>query len=526
MDSFELKTSTGVTQISYGEAGPEWIAQELRGLYGARRPRVLVVTDEHVALHHLEELLTSLRAAEFACERVVYAPGEEQKSFERLRDLLDTLALRNFARDDVVLAFGGGVITDLAGFAASIYRRGIEWLAAPTTVLGMVDAAIGGKTGINHETGKNLIGSFCQPRAVLGAIGVIATLPPREVRSGAAEIVKSALLRGGEFWSAVERAGADGAKWSPEILHDFIRRGAQLKSEVVARDEREQGERALLNLGHTFGHALEQAAGYGALAHGEAVFYGLRAAVRLSKHAGLMEQGRADAIDKWLAHVELPGADISPNALVDALRADKKTLQGKLNWILLREPGKPVITADVCDDSVSECAGWLCELVQRGTTCTHAVRNMRVLVLNGPNLNLLGEREPEMYGRGTHDDVVQVCRDAAKERGCDVLVRQTNSEGEYVDYLQWGRRWADGLVLNPGGYTHTSVAIRDALAAAALPAIEVHVTEPKQREEFRHMSVIADLCRGTISGRGIRGYADAIDELKRMISETGTGGAS
>ncbi|MBK6766447.1 MAG: 3-dehydroquinate synthase [bacterium] len=523
MDSFELTTSSGVTLIRLADEGAEWIARELAVLFGARRPRVLVVTDEHVALHHLEALLVALRTEDFVCARLVIAPGEAQKSFARLREALDTLATGSFARDDVVLAFGGGVVTDLAGFAASVYRRGIEWIAAPTTVLGMVDAAIGGKTGINHEAGKNLIGSFHQPRAVLCATRVLATLPEREVRAGAAEIVKGALLGGGEFWRDIEQAGADATTWSAEILRSFILRGARVKVEIVGRDERESGERALLNLGHTFGHALEQATGYGTVAHGEAVFYGLRAAVWLSRLTGALDPMRADELQAWLARCELPGVATTPDALSDALRADKKTVEGKLRWILLRGPGEPFITAGVPGEAVRDCAEWLCAIAQTGRSARHGPRKRRVLVLHGPNLNLLGEREPEIYGRMSHDDIAHECREAARQHGFEVLIRQTNHEGDYVDLLQWGRRWADGLILNPGAFTHTSVAVRDALAATYLPAIEVHLSEPRQREEFRHVSLISELCRATVSGRGVAGYADAMARLSNFLSETGVG---
>lgn len=521
MDSFELKTNSGVVPIRFSEKGANWVAAEIAQSFGMRRPRLLIVTDEHVALHHLESLKQALAEHGFGVEQAVLPPGEEQKNFARQRELLDTLAQKHFARDDVVLAMGGGVITDLAGFAASVYLRGIEWIALPTSLLGMVDAAIGGKTGINHALGKNLIGAFHQPRMVLSDVTTLRTLPERELLSGAAEIVKGALLAGGEFWKEIESAGPDALHWTQQQLHEFICKGAKVKIEIVSRDERESGERMLLNLGHTFGHALEQTAGYGTLAHGEAVFYGMRAAAWLSARTGVMVKPLADKLESWFARIELPAAYCAPDGLVSALQSDKKSALGKLRWILLRTPGEPVITQDVSSKVVHECAEWLCAVVEKGRTkATESRRKLRIVVLNGPNLNLLGEREPAVYGKDSYDDLVKRCHTAADDLNCEVLVRQTNHEGEFVDLLQWTRRWADGVILNPGAYTHTSVAIRDALAASRLSAIEVHLSDPEIREAFRHTSLIGDLCRETVKGYGTQGYSRALAQLVQILAET------
>lgn len=520
MDSFELKTQSGIVPIRLAYANATWIAAELARVLGVRRPRLLIVTDENVALHHLENLKSALAAEGFSLDECILPPGEDQKTLARTKFLLDILAQKKFARDDMVLAFGGGVITDLAGFVASIYQRGIEWAAVPTTLLGMVDAAIGGKTGVNHELGKNLIGSFHQPKMVLAELSVLSTLAPREIRSGAAEIVKGALLVGGEFWREIETAGVDAMHWSPRQFERFVARGAAVKIEIVSRDERESGERMLLNLGHTFGHALEQVTGYGTLAHGEAVFYGMRAAIRLSEKCGMMPQPKARSLDKWISALELPCARCTADDLLTAIQSDKKTASGKLRWILLRDAGKPVISHDVPDQVVRECAEWLVEVTRSGVEAVSIPRRRRVVILNGPNLNLLGTREPSVYGSTTYEELSKRCYEWADDLNFDLLIRQSNHEGEFAELIQWSRRWADGLILNPGAFTHTSVAVRDALAAANLPAVEVHLSDPSAREEFRHTSLISDLCRRTIKGLGPDGYRKALTELAFSLPET------
>ncbi len=520
MDSFDLKTQSGIVPIRYAFSNATWVANEIARMLGVRRPRLFVVTDENVALHHLENLKSALISDGFSLDVCILPPGEEQKTIARTKFLLDILAQKRFARDDIVLALGGGVITDLAGFSASVYQRGIQWIAIPTTLLGMVDAAIGGKTGVNHELGKNLIGSFHQPRMVLAELSMLSTLAPRGIRSGAAEIVKGALLAGGDFWSEIESASADAMQWSPRQLERFVARGAAVKIDIVARDERESGDRMLLNLGHTFGHALEQVSGYGSLAHGEAVFYGIRAAIRLSEKCGMMPQPKARSLDKWIATLELPGAKCTADELMSAIQSDKKTASGKLRWILLREPGKPVISHDVPEQVVRECAEWLAEVTSSGAEAISIPRRRRVVVLNGPNLNLLGSREPSVYGSMTYEELSKQCFEWAEDLNFDLLIRQSNHEGEFAELIQWARRWADGLILNPGAFTHTSVAVRDALAAAKLPAVEVHLSDPSAREEFRHTSLISDLCRRTIKGLGPDGYREALTELAFSLPET------
>jgi 3-dehydroquinate dehydratase-2 len=190
--------------------------------------------------------------------------------------------------------------------------------------------------------------------------------------------------------------------------------------------------------------------------------------------------------------------------------------EGQLYWVLVEKPGQAVITSDISPDAVRKVAEWICEIASSGWKSERKAKP-RILVLNGPNLNLLGEREPELYGRISYDELEAKIHSFAEEKGVDLLIRQSNLEGDLVSLIQQARHWADGIIINPGGYTHTSVAIRDALSAVTLPAIEVHLTDILAREEFRRVSLISPVCRATIAGRGVEGYFDAVRELKSLI---------
>ncbi len=235
--------------VSFADEGVDWVASELRDMFAARQPRLLLVTDERVALHYEPALARALKEQGFSVSRVILPPGEENKRLGRVANIIDELAGQKFARDDLVLAVGGGVVTDMAGFAAAIYFRGVDWVAVPTSLLGMVDAAIGGKTGVDHPLGKNLIGAFHQPRAVLAPLHVLQTLDSREWLSGSAEVVKAGLLVGGELWDLAQRLGPNLRHWPAEDVHHAIPLAASVKVDLVAQDEKEAGLRRLLNLG-------------------------------------------------------------------------------------------------------------------------------------------------------------------------------------------------------------------------------------------------------------------------------------
>ncbi len=472
-------------------------------------PRITILTDENVAALYLDKAKASLK--DFRTHAIVFPPGEGEKQFARLQNILDELITEGFQRSDLLVGLGGGVVTDICGFAASILYRGVRWVAVPTTLLGMSDAAIGGKTGIDHALGKNLIGTFHQPQAIIADPNVLKTLPAREWRSGSGEVVKAALLSAPELWHEILKYGPDFSNWPREKLQPAIRTAMRAKINIVEADEREQNQRRLLNLGHTFGHAIEVATNYQTFRHGEAVFLGLRAMLHLSVRAVGLPPEEGEAIDAILAKVPHPAAEISVGQILSALEHDKKKAHGKLHWILLKAVEQPVIVDDVKDEWVREAAEELVGYLKEGDAVPFENRLRHVLVLNGPNLNLLGEREPEVYGHQTLQELEEEIRRRAEQIGVEILCRQSNHEGELVDILQRFRHWADGVIFNPGAFTHTSIALRDAIAAIDAPVVEVHLSDISKREEFRRQSVLAPVCARQISGKGISGYFEALE---------------
>ena len=319
------------------------------------RPRLAVVTDETVAALHLDALTEGLAAAGIEASPIVLPAGEATKSMARYESLLSSLLDLRIARDDMIAAFGGGVIGDLAGFAAATLRRGVDFIQIPTTLLAQVDSSVGGKTGINAPQGKNLIGAFHQPRLVLADTDVLDTLSGREFLAGYAETVKYGLLGDAGFFDWLEAAGPALAAGDRAARIRAIRRACEMKAEIVARDETEQGDRALLNLGHTFGHALEAATGYSArLLHGEGVSVGMALAFETSMRLGLCSQ---ETPSRVRAHLRAMGmkttlADIEgdlPDAagLIRLMGQDKKVKDGKLVFILTRAIGEAFVARDV-----------------------------------------------------------------------------------------------------------------------------------------------------------------------------------
>jgi 3-dehydroquinate synthase len=329
---------------------------ELGALVAGRRPQAAaaLVTDTVVASHHLAAAQSALTAAGVRTTPVVVPSGEGAKSWTGLERLCEALLAARIERGDLVIALGGGVVGDLAGFAAAILRRGVDVVQVPTTLLAQVDSAVGGKTGINAARGKNLIGAFHQPILVVADTALLDTLPARDFRCGYAEMVKYGLINDRAFfvwleehWRAVFAATA--------ARDQAIAQSCRAKAAIVARDEREQGERALLNLGHTFGHALETATGYGErLLHGEAVAIGISLALGLSVELGLLPADEAARVDRHFAAVGLPtklsaiaGGVGGADALVDRMAEDKKVKQGKLTLILSQQIGACVVRSGI-----------------------------------------------------------------------------------------------------------------------------------------------------------------------------------
>lgn len=316
----------------------------------------VVVTDDTVAGLHLSTVQASLERAGRGVEPIVVPAGEASKSFAQLGPLCEALLSRGIERGDAVIALGGGVIGDLAGFAASILRRGVALVQAPTTLLAQVDSSVGGKTGINTAQGKNLIGTFHQPRLVIADTDTLDTLPARELRAGYAEIVKYGLLGDAGFFAWLEQNGEALLAGDTAARACAIETSCRAKAAIVAADEREAGQRALLNLGHTFGHALEAWAGYsGGLFHGEAVAIGMALAFKLSERLGLCPPGRHQRVTAHLRAAGLPTAirDLGasgrlpvPQELMTHMMQDKKVAQGRLTLVLVRDIGAAFTSQD------------------------------------------------------------------------------------------------------------------------------------------------------------------------------------
>ena len=325
-----------------------------------RRPRVAVVTDETVAGLHLDALRDGLAQAGIDMVTLALPPGESTKCWAQFTRTVEWLLDQKVERSDVIIAFGGGVIGDLAGFAAAVLRRGVRFVQIPTSLLAQVDSSVGGKTGINAPQGKNLIGAFHQPSLVLADTAVLGTMTPRDFLAGYGEVVKYGLLGDASFFEWLEGQGPALAAGDMAARVQAVTRSVQMKADIVARDETEQGDRALLNLGHTFCHALEAATGYSdRLLHGEGVAIGCALAFELSSRLGLCSQEdpsrvrahlRAMGMKTDLADIpgDLPGA----SALLDLMGQDKKVVDGKLNFILVRAIGQAFVTSDVPRDAV------------------------------------------------------------------------------------------------------------------------------------------------------------------------------
>lgn len=325
-----------------------------------KRGRTAIVSDETVWALHGKALLAALDAAGIAAQAVIVPPGEPTKSWDGLSDVCSRLLALELDRGDVVVAFGGGVVGDLAGFAAAIYKRGIDFIQIPTTLLAQVDSSVGGKTAIDTPQGKNLIGAFHQPLLVLADLDVLSTLSDREMRAGYAEVIKYGLLGDFAFFEWLEANGGQVLARDPDALAYAVARSVEMKAEIVAEDEKEAGRRALLNLGHTFGHALEAETGYGeALLHGEAVAAGSALAFRFSAAQGFCPRQDAERAVAAIAASGLPttlqqvGAGAFRAApLVRHMGQDKKAEDGKLTFILARRLGEAFVAKDVDSDAI------------------------------------------------------------------------------------------------------------------------------------------------------------------------------
>lgn len=310
--------------------------------------QVMIVSNDVVAPLYLERYVKALGDAGKTVTSCILPDGESYKTLDSLKLVFDALMQHRFNRDCTVLALGGGVVGDMAGFAAASFQRGVDFVQVPTTLLSQVDSSVGGKTGVNHPLGKNMIGAFKQPKLVVADMSLLSTLPDRELSAGLAEVIKYALLGDLEFLDWLELNIHGLMERDSQLLAEAVFRSCQHKARIVAADEHEQGDRALLNLGHTFGHAIESFMGYGEWLHGEAVATGMLMAADLSARLGWIAHEDVARIRRLLIAANLPVVvpDIGSDAFLSLMGQDKKVLDGQLRLVLLKKMGQAVITRE------------------------------------------------------------------------------------------------------------------------------------------------------------------------------------
>jgi 3-dehydroquinate synthase len=315
-----------------------------------------VITNEVVAPLYLARVRSALEASGARVAQVLIEDGEQAKGWQTLDRVIDALLAARLGRDALIVALGGGVVGDLAGFAAAVYQRGVAYIQVPTTLLAQVDSSVGGKTAINHARGKNLVGAFHQPCAVITDVATLDTLPDRELRAGLAEVIKHGAALDAPFFDWLERNVEKILARDRAALVYAVRRSCELKAAIVAQDERESGARALLNLGHTFGHAIETATGFGPWLHGEAVAAGMVMAAGLSARAGLLASGDAQRIEALIARAGLPtrGPKLPPERWRELIALDKKSAAGRVRFVLLEAVGRATLQAGVEQRLVDE----------------------------------------------------------------------------------------------------------------------------------------------------------------------------
>ncbi|MCX4189923.1 3-dehydroquinate synthase [Methylophaga sp. OBS3] len=347
-------------QVALGKRSyPIYIGEQLltqTELFAAhiKGKEVLIVTNDTVAPLYLDTVKETL--ANYRVETVILPDGEQYKTFEVLQAVFDGLLKARMSRQTTIIALGGGVIGDMAGFAAACYQRGVPFIQVPTTLLSQVDSSVGGKTAVNHPLGKNMIGAFYQPQCVFADIDTLNTLDDRQLSAGLAEVIKYGLINDADFFDWLEANMAGLVARQPELLTQAIARSCQDKADTVAADEREQGVRALLNLGHTFGHAIETGCGYGVVLHGEAIAIGMVMAADLSQRLGWIQTAEVERIKSVLQAAGLPitvPEEMTTGRFMDLMAVDKKVQDGAIRLILMRGIGQSVISDDYAPEHLA-----------------------------------------------------------------------------------------------------------------------------------------------------------------------------
>lgn len=351
MESLRVALGSRAYPIHIGKG-----ALDDRALYAPHHTgAAAIVSNEVVAPLYAVRVRRALEASGARVVEIVIDDGEQAKRWENVDRICDAMLAARLGRDVLMVALGGGVVGDLAGFTAAVYQRGVDYLQVPTTLLAQVDSSVGGKTAINHARGKNLIGAFHQPRAVVSDMGTLDTLPDRELRAGLAEVIKHAAALDLPFFEWLELRIDELVARKADALAYAVRRCCELKAAVVAADEKETGERALLNLGHTFGHAIEAGAGYGEWLHGEAVAAGMVMASELSARLGLIGTPEIHRLRELIRRAGLPvrGPKLAPQRMLELMAVDKKALAGKVRFVVLAGIGRAALRGGIGEDLVS-----------------------------------------------------------------------------------------------------------------------------------------------------------------------------
>lgn len=357
----ELRVSLGERSYSI-EIGSGTLSDGVRILPFIKHGKAVVVSNTTVAPLYLSSISDALKKSGVDVLEIVLPDGEEFKTWETLNVIFDALLSKHCERSTTLIALGGGVVGDMGGFAAACYQRGMPFIQVPTTLLAQVDSSVGGKTAINHPLGKNMIGAFYQPRLVLADISTLNTLPDRELRAGIAEVIKYGLIRDLPFFVWLEENIERLLARDQAALAFAVKRSCENKADVVAADERETGERALLNLGHTFGHAIETGLGYGVWLHGEAVAAGTMIAAELSKRLGWLPGDDVSRVERLFLRAGLPvrAPELGGEKYLELMRHDKKVEGGKLRLVLLKKIGEGVLTDVANEDQIAQAIDVCC----------------------------------------------------------------------------------------------------------------------------------------------------------------------
>lgn len=452
--------------------------------------------------------------------------GEFNKQLSTVEYILLEWARATVTRDTVVVGVGGGTMLDAAGFAASIFFRGVDWVSVPTTLTSQVDAGIGGKTGVNLGVAKNIVGTVHMPRVTIIDPMVLSTLSEDAMRDGFVEAAKTALLAG-EWLLDLVRQTVEAPRDSRDLLWRQLVAGcASYKDAVVAEDPFDNdGIRAQLNLGHTLAHAIESATG-GAVSHGAAVAIGINVALRVS---GLVLDAPESLVQEWsdlcMSMGIVTRSPISWIELVPHLALDKKRDRHGLAWVLLADLGRPVsgvrvpieAVERIWDEQVCALTGQPSEIASSDLPEIASARRPRILVLFGVNLGLLGVREQEHYGSQTLPDLVRDIEAWASVEGLVADCRQTDSLERFLHALHEARLRHHAVIVNPGAWTHHEHSIRDALSALSVPRVEIHLSKIENRESWRQVSVVRDVVDHVEMGKGAKGYRDALRWVRSQL---------